>query len=70
VDVLQPEKLNLTQPHHPLAATNALFVCKLMNETELDKEKLRRIQTDGASIMVACHNISTPSAIGVHCAIH
>lgn len=39
--------------------------------------KLRGIGTDGAATMVGCHNgvvarlkVTTPSAIGVHCAAH
>ena len=48
-----------------------------MDDTNLDKEKLRGIGTDGASTMMGCHNgvvarlkAVTPPAIGVHCAAH
>jgi len=59
------------------AETIARRLCQFMDDSKLDKEKLRGIGTDGASIMMGCHNgvvahlkAVTPSAIGVYCAAH
>jgi len=83
VDVMQPDDIETKSDEATSstisvnAETIARRVCQFMDDSKLDKEKLRGIGTDGASTMMGCHNgvvahlkALIPSAIGVHCAAH
>lgn len=85
IDVLLPEIEGVLDPElddsssciSVCATTIKKRVCEYVNGAKIDMAKMRGIGTDGAATMVGRHNgvvaqlrVTTPSAIGVHCAAH